>query len=192
MMQDTDWDVITNPISGERLRFLGRDGDAVRMEVTLPAGGLPVIEHRHPGWERFEVQDGVLDLRVEGVLHRLRAGQQHTVTTEFHFPANTGDTDAVVIVTASLGDFAERGLRGAFGLARDGRMDAKGRPKDLLAFALLSERGAYQIAGPPRAVWVALMTVLGWIAVLAGKRRVLERYWPPDLERPWRRRRSRA
>ena len=157
-MKISQWDHIHNPVTGEHLRFLRRDPetDSATVEVIFPAGGLPVVEHRHPGWEKFEVQEGMLTLTVDRQVHQLGPGEQFTVTSEFHF-----------------------------GLARDGNVSPNGRPRDILAFALASERGAYQIAGPPRWLWVAVMTTLGWVAVLAGKRRKLERYWPPELERPW-------
>ena len=187
-MDNASWDEIHNVATGERLRFLDRDRsrDSVTMEVLFPVGGRAVVEHRHPGSERFEVIKGVLDLTTDGVVHRLAAGEEYTVTREFHFPANRGVEDALVRVTASPAAFAERGIRTAFGLARDGGVTPSGRPRDLLALALVSERGAYQVAGPPRVVWVVLMTVLGWVAVIAGKRAKVERYWPPELERPWR------
>lgn len=186
-MKISQWDHIHNPVTGEHLRFLRRDPetDSATVEVIFPAGGLPVVEHRHPGWEKFEVQEGMLTLTVNRQVHQLGPGEQFTVTSEFHFPANHGRERAVVMVTASPAGFFERGIRMAFGLARDGDVAPNGRPRDILAFALASERGAYQIAGPPRWLWVAVMTTLGWVAVLAGKRRKLERYWPPELERPW-------
>ena len=185
-MLTADWDVIENPITRERLRFVERTDDRVVMEVLFPVGGAPVVEHRHPGWERFEVKSGTLDLTVDRVVKRLTAGEEFTVTNEFHFPANSSDEDAVVVVTASPRDFAERGIRAAFGLARDGRSN------DLLSLALVSERGKFQIAGPPRWIWVPMTVVFGWVAVLVGRRRVVEAYWPPELARPWRRRSSRS
>ncbi len=120
-MQATHWDQIENPVTGERLRFLRRDvaADSVTMEVTFPAGGRPVVKHRHPGWENFEVTTGVLDLTVNDLVHRIRPGEQFTVTNEYHFPANSGPHDAVVVVTASPGGFAERGIRVALGLAAE-------------------------------------------------------------------------
>ena len=186
-MRVSGWEQIHNPVTGARLRFLDRDAatDAVSMEVTFPAGGRPVVEHRHPGWETFEVVSGVLDVTVDRQLRQLKPGEQLTVTQEFHFPANSGLTDAVAVITASPADFVERGIRTAFGLAADNGVTSTGRPRDLLALALVSEHGAYRVAGPPRWVWVPLMTVRGWIAVLAGKRQKVERYWPPELQRPW-------
>ena len=186
-MKTSQWDHIQNPVTGEHLRFLRRDPEtnATTVEIVFPAGGLPVVEHRHPGWEKFEVQAGTLTLTADRLKHELGPGDAFTVTSEFHFPANVGTEDAVVMVTASPGDFFERGIRVAFGLARDGGVASDGRPRDILAFALASERGAYQITGPPRWLWVSLMTTLGWVAVLAGKRQQIEKYWPPDLRRPW-------
>ena len=190
-MRATEWGYIHNPVTGERLQFLHRDAatNSVSMEVIFPAGGRAVVEHRHPGWEKFEVMTGTLDLTVDRRLRQLGPGQQLTVTKEFHFPANSGDNETVVVITAAPADFAERGIRAAFGLAadKDKGVTRSGRPRDLLALALVSERGAYQIAGPPRWLWVALMTVLGWVAVIAGKRRQVAQYWPPNLQQPWRR-----
>lgn len=188
-MRATEWEEIHNPVTGERLRFLHRDTatDSVSMEVTFPAGGRAVVEHRHPGWEKFEVLAGTLDLTVDRILRQLGPGQQFTVTKEFHFPANSGHQDTVVVITAAPADFAERGIRAAFGLAADKGITRSGRPRDLLALALVSERGAYQIAGPPRWLWVVLMTILGWVAIIVGKRRQVAQYWPETLARPWRR-----
>src|SRR5699024_9704357 len=110
------------------------------MEVTFPAGGRAVVEHRHPGWEKFEVLAGTLDLTVDRILRQLGPGQQFTVTKEFHFPANSGHQDTVVVITAAPADFAERGIRAAFGLAADKGVTSSGRPRDLLALAPVSER----------------------------------------------------
>lgn len=181
----SDWDTIFNPITGETCTFLERSPERLVCEIRFPKGGLPVISHRHPGSEHFRVKSGVLDLVADGVLHRLGEGDQFTVHQEFHHPENTSDDDTVVIVTCEPGDFAERGLRGAFGLARDGGIAPDGRPRDILALAILSEGGQFQIEGPPRPVWIAAMKTLGVVARLGGKRKQVERYWPPDLARPW-------
>lgn len=87
----------------------------------------------------------------------------------------SGREETVVAIAAAPADFAERGIRAAFGLAADKGVTCSGSPRDLLALALVSERGVYQIAGPPR------------LAVIAGKRGQVAQYWPPTLRRPWRR-----
>ena len=37
-MDATAWEVIANPITGERLRFLGREGDVVSMQLMSSSG----------------------------------------------------------------------------------------------------------------------------------------------------------
>lgn len=167
--------------------FLERGPEKCVFELTLPPRGVPIVTHRHPGTERFDVLAGRLRLTVDGVVHDLVAGDGAEVTgRQFHAPTNVADTPAVVRVTCSPhGYFAERGMRLAFGAAADGRIGPDGRPRDLLLLALGSEGGRFQIAGPPTFIWRPLMTMLSAIAVVAGRRRVLESYWPDDLPRPW-------
>jgi len=44
-MDATAWEVIANPIKGERLRFLGREGDVVSMQLMSSSGhGVPAAE----------------------------------------------------------------------------------------------------------------------------------------------------
>lgn len=183
----TDWSVIANPVTGETITFLERSPERLVFEVVFEPGS-EVTDHAHPGSERFDVQKGQLTLRVGGVDRNLREGESYTVTSEFHAPRNETAVPITVQVTCEPGSFAERGLRGIFGLYRDGLIDETGRPRDVLAMALLTENGAFVLPGMPRPVWKTLMTLLGFIARRAGKQKLIERYWPPDLERPrhWR------
>lgn len=193
-MKTSQWNEIYNAVTGEIIRFISRDAeaDSVTFEYFSPAGSGKVIEHRHPGWEKFEVRSGTLTLTVNGQPHPLGPGEEFTITSEWHFPANLGTEDVVAVVSASPAALFERGLRALFGLYSDDGANRWDMPRDMLAVALLSEKGKFQAPGPPRWLWVSLMTGLGWVAVLAGKRRKLERYWPPELERPWKARRAAA
>lgn len=124
MTDDADeWRVIHNPITGEVLTFLKRTPEQVVFDLELPPQRLPVAVHSHPGTESFEVLEGTLRLTVAGDVHDLGPGETSTVHDELHGPANVSDRLARVRVTcAELPEFAERGLRGGFGLARYGRM----------------------------------------------------------------------
>lgn len=184
-----EWDTIRNPLTGEVLTFVERGAHRCVFDLTLPSGRVPVVTHRHPGVERFDVRDGHLRLMVDGVARDLGPGEGLEVhARQFHAPTNDFGAPVLVRVTCTpYGHFAERGVRMAFGAARDGRVRPDGRPRDLLTLALGSERGRFQIAGPPTVLWRLMMTLLGAVAVLAGRRRVLDSYWPDDLPRPWRR-----
>ena len=64
-------DVIENPVTGERLRFLAtsRDthGEAVVVECTVEPGGFVAAAHLHPHQEgRFEVVSGEVGFKVGG------------------------------------------------------------------------------------------------------------------------------
>lgn len=182
------WRFIENPVTGETVEFIESSPDRTVARVTFPPGSTVVV-HQHPGIERFDVKTGVLTLTVDGTAHTLAAGETFAVHQEWHFPANRGDRTAVVVVTVEgsppgNGAFFERGIRGIFGLCRDGLVTASGPPKDLLVMALLTENGQYRQKGLPAPFYNAAMTVLGRLARRRGKAAVLEQYWPPDLERP--------
>lgn len=179
------WRTIHNPITGEAATFLESNADKCVFDLTIPPDRVPIVTHRHPGREHFRVLAGRLRLTVDGVVHDLEPGREHAVHQEFHAPTNVSGSDVTVRVTCEPGYFAERGMRVAFGLARDGRIAADGKPKDLLSLALVSENGKFMIAGPPPLVWRALMTLLSIAARLAGRRNVLNSYLPPELPRPW-------
>ena len=180
-----NWDVITNPVTGETITFRERTPQRLVLDLHLPPGGPGIVAHHHTWTEQFVVRQGRLDVAVDGVVHHLGPGDELTVDDAIHQPVNPTGATTVVTVVCRPGAAAERGLRGAFGLARDGRIRADGRPRDLLSLALLSEKGQFRIAGVPRAVWRPLIGGLALTARVAGRRRVVERYWPPDLQRPW-------
>jgi len=126
-----------------------------------------------------------LDLTVDGVVHHLGPGDELTVDDVGHRPVNPSASTTVITVACRPGTAAERGLRGTFGLARDGRIRADSRPGDILSLALLSEKGQFRIDGVPPAIWRPLIAGLALTARIARRRRVVEQYWAPDLQRPW-------
>lgn len=180
-----NWDVITNPVTGETVTFLERTPQQLIFDLRLPPGGPGIVAHHHAWTEHFTVRQGRLDLTVDGVVHHLGPGDELTVEDVVHRPVNPSASNTVVTVVCRPGTAAERGLRGAFGLACDGRIRADGRPRDILSLALLSEKGQFRIDGVPPTIWRPLIAGLVLTARIAGRRRVVEQYWPPDLQRPW-------
>jgi mannose-6-phosphate isomerase-like protein (cupin superfamily) len=181
----TSWDVITNPVTGETVTFLERTPERLTFDLEIPPGGPGIVAHQHAWTEHFTVRRGRLDITVAGSVHRLGPGDELSVGELVHQPVNTTADTTVVTVVCCPGAAAERGLRAAFGLARDGGISPTGRPRDLLSLALLSEKGQFRIDGPPRVVWRPMIAGLALAARVLGRRRVVERYWPPDLARPW-------
>lgn len=61
-------DVIGNPVTGERLRFLetshDTNGESVLVECTVQPNGFVAAAHLHPKQtERFEIESGIVGSR---------------------------------------------------------------------------------------------------------------------------------
>jgi quercetin dioxygenase-like cupin family protein len=67
---------LENPATGERIVFLERSSELLRLELTLPAGGSIAGPHVHPSQEeRFEVLAGSPTFRVGRRTATLRPGE---------------------------------------------------------------------------------------------------------------------
>ena len=70
-------------------------------ETELPAGGSPHAPHRHINEEMFLIQDGLLDVTVNGNVSRLTAGSLFYVNSnELHGVSNPGPNGARYFVVA--------------------------------------------------------------------------------------------
>ena len=140
----------TEPRTQTRFEFIdiGRtpDGDDFTIECRCPAGSGPwILEHLHLTWdERFEIVSGKGTYTLDGqtrtatagdIIH-MPAGQKHV------HPWNEGPTELVYRQTARFptpDPEAVPDVFGAFttlfGLAREGKVNAKGLPRNPLQFA---------------------------------------------------------
>jgi quercetin dioxygenase-like cupin family protein len=76
--------VFSNPTSGQEIRVLSIDGDALVVESLLPPGSPQPPPHYHPTQdERFEVLEGEVGARIGGELSTYAAGET------FEVPAGT-------------------------------------------------------------------------------------------------------
>lgn len=130
-------DVIENPVTGERLRFLETsnetNGESVLVEVAVQANGFVAAAHLHPKQtERFEIESGVVAFKLDGkelVAHPgdtviVRAGISHKFW-------NPGETEATFVVEVKPALQFERLVETMFGLATDGKTNRKGMPNPL-------------------------------------------------------------
>jgi quercetin dioxygenase-like cupin family protein len=130
-------DVIENPVTGERLRFLETsnetNGESVLVEATVQANGFVAAAHLHPKQtERFEIESGVLAFKVDGKEIIARAGDSVTVPAgTSHKFWNAGDTEATFVCEVKPALQFERLLETMFGLAADGKTNRKGMPNPL-------------------------------------------------------------
>jgi mannose-6-phosphate isomerase-like protein (cupin superfamily) len=152
-------DSLENKVTGERAVILRGDEDANGLPglghlIVKPEGRLSVVgEHLHPHTqERFRVVSGSLGARIGGKDRTLVAGDDVTVAAGTpHDWWNDGDVDAGVLVetTPADGRFVDM-LATVFGLANDGKTDAKGMP-DLLQLAMIGREfgDVIQFTKPP-------------------------------------------
>jgi quercetin dioxygenase-like cupin family protein len=172
--------IINNPVSGERIRFVATSGDTGGDHLTFdleltPDGHVPGA-HVHPEQEeRFEVLDGVMRFRLG--LRTIVAGPGETVVVpagRVHRFANGGDEVARARVTVTPALDMEDLLTTTSDLAREGHVTRTGMPKPL-HLALFVRRFEREVRAPfpPARVVRALMAPL---AALARRRGHAERY----------------
>lgn len=139
-------DVIENPVTGEHVH--------------------PVIE------EYFTVVRGRVGFRLNGRETITEFGQRlHVPAGMVHDWWNAGEEEAHVTVEIRHGGRFEEMIANLFGLAQDGKTNAKGMP-NLLQAALFAQEfeDVLYFTKPPRAVQKILFTVLAPIARALGYR----------------------
>ena len=127
-------DTIVNPTTGESLTFLTAScdtgGEYVLVECTVEPDGAVAAPHVHPyQTERFELVSGRLGIRAGGEARELEPGEIAVVEpgTPHQF-WNAGDERAVFRCTVTPALRFESLLETMFGLAGDGKVNAKGMP----------------------------------------------------------------
>jgi mannose-6-phosphate isomerase-like protein (cupin superfamily) len=179
---------IENPVTGERVTFLATakqtNGEYVSISnETSPAAPGPVMHYHLAYTEAFKVQKGRLDVWVGGK-------ENHRVLTEGEsafVPLNTAhrfcnsSTEPVLFeVEIRPARNFEQSLRAAFGLARDGRTNDKGVPKNIWELALLYELSESYIVGIPLFVQTRIFGALARIARWRGYDPEFSKYTKPD------------
>jgi len=172
-------DELVNPVTGLRTVFrkTARDtgGELLRVEWIGDPGWTTGPDHVHPRQEeRFEVLSGRLGLRVGGVERVLDEGEAITAPAgSAHAAWNAGDDEEV----HALVDFrpalrTERAFETLAGLARDGKTNMAGAPKDPLLLALIVREFEEEIyfVRPPLYVQRVIFGALATVARLFGYR----------------------
>ncbi|HET8570001.1 MAG TPA: cupin domain-containing protein [Candidatus Limnocylindria bacterium] len=173
-------DEIDNPVTGERIRFLRRDGatraEPLRMDFSVAPHGFVAAPHVHPHQgERSSVDAGVITFRIGGRDVRVATGQSVTVPPGTpHVWSNPSDQDARVLVELQPALRMEPFFRQWFGLARDGKVDAHGMPS-LLQLAVVMREYRNEIQ-PPVLLQRLLLVPLAFVARLMGYRANDPRY----------------
>lgn len=184
----------TEPRTQTRFEFIeverNADGDDFVLECRCPAGGGPwVLEHVHLSWEeRFEILSGKAQYKLNGQTATAHAGETIVMPPgqKHVHPWSASDSELVYRQVARFGApnaEAVSDVFGAFatlfGLAREGKVDKKGLPKNPLQFAatlrtLVKHEGFD--ASVPIPVQRALAATLGRFAEARGYRSSYPRY----------------
>ena len=149
-------DVIENPITGERLRFLktSRDtnGESVVVECTVQPHGFVAAAHIHPEQsEHFQVLKGRVGFRLGGEKVELGAGESVLVEPgTAHKFWNAGDEPARFVTVVRPALRFEQLIETMYSLAADGKTNRKGMPNPLRLAVIAQEHFAdVQLPFPP-------------------------------------------
>jgi quercetin dioxygenase-like cupin family protein len=168
-------DVVENPVTGERVVVrMGTEesgGELLVADAYVRPGGAVTGEHVHPAIEEyFTVIRGRVGFRLDGRETVARPGERlHVPAGTAHDWWNAGEEEALITVEISPGARFEEMVVNLFGLAQDGKTNAKGMP-NLLQGALFAKEfeDVLYFTRPPRAVQKVLFAALAPVARLFG------------------------
>jgi len=170
-------DIIENPITGEQITFLkpARDtnGELLRFEYLAPAHTAGPPLHVHPYQEeRFvEILSGRLRARMGKDEQSFGKGESLTVSSGTpHTWRNAGEDEVRMLVEIRPALRMEEVFETTFNLARDGKTDQRGVPKDPLqaAATVWEYSDELRLARPPFAVQKVLLGLLAPVLRLLG------------------------
>jgi quercetin dioxygenase-like cupin family protein len=174
---------IYNPIQKDYVTFLKTSQETqgeytlVRVELA-PKGGVGLHFHKTYS-ECFRVLEGKLGVVLSGENHILQEGEQATAKPHIlHKFYNPSDTESVVFETelrpASEG--FERSLQILYGLARDGKTNKKGIPKNIFHLSILLALGESKLPGR-YSVFEFLLLGFASVARRMGIDKKLQKYY---------------
>jgi quercetin dioxygenase-like cupin family protein len=167
---------LENPVTGERFTFTqtaaGTNGELLAFDFALRPGGAVPVPHVHPiQTERFEVVDGRMSFRVG--LRKLEAGPGDVVEVEpgvAHSFANAGEGEAQLRVEVRPALAMEEMFAEVVAMARAGRMNRRGMPRNVLELAELARKYDQEAHAPLLGVRVQRL-LLAPLVFLARHRR---------------------
>jgi hypothetical protein len=185
---------IQNPVTNSRTVVLESDAETKGMgwllEVHIaPMARSDVPEHLHLTWtENFEIISGSAFYKLNGIQKSAAAGGKFVVMPgQLHIhPWNAGETEMIYRQTNTFEQPSPQAVQVVLGvfatradLAREGKVDSSGRPKNPLQLAVtlrtLNKYGGYD-ARMPMAVQNLLSATLGRLAEVLGYKAVDPKY----------------
>jgi quercetin dioxygenase-like cupin family protein len=171
-------DELVNPVTGLRTVFRktaeDTGGELLQVDWIGEPGWTTGPDHVHPlQEERFEVLSGRLGLRVGGVERVHGAGDVILAPAGApHAAWNAGDDEVHVLVDFRPALRTETAFETLAGLARDGKTNRSGAPRNPLRLALVLRHFEDEIyfVRPPLAVQRVILGALARVARLLGYR----------------------
>jgi quercetin dioxygenase-like cupin family protein len=180
--------VFANPVTGERAVVLTDPEDhqdrVLVSHLFVAPGGRVAVAHRHPSiTERFHVIAGRVGFLIGEEKRELGPGEQAEVPPgTLHDWWQVGDEVAEVVVEVTPGDRFVEMVGTMFGLARDGKCDAKGLPRPLqLAVTARGYREVMEIASPPPPVQALVFGPLAALGRARGLEPCYQRYLTSEV-----------
>ncbi|MDQ2960339.1 MAG: cupin domain-containing protein [Candidatus Dormibacteraeota bacterium] len=176
---------MVNPVSGERFVWrhtsASTSGEFAEFDLHLSKGAVVAAPHVHPHQrEDFRVESGAVDLRVGDRRERVEAGGERSVSPGIpHSWGQAGEEESHVIVRLTPALRSEDFFETFCGLARDGKANRKGLPRNPLQLAVLAQahRREFGLASRPGRVLTMPAVALGaWIGRRAGFRSQYSEY----------------
>jgi mannose-6-phosphate isomerase-like protein (cupin superfamily) len=152
-------DTIENPVTGERLVFRATaaetNGEVTAFDTYVQPNGAVAAAHYHPlQSERFEIVSGRIGLRLGG--EKLEVGPGQVVRIGPGTPHkfwNAGDAVLHFVAEVRPALRFEEMIRTMFGLAADGKTNAKGMPNPFRMAVIAAEyKDIIRLPFPPAAV----------------------------------------
>ncbi|MBO0952876.1 cupin domain-containing protein [Fibrella forsythiae] len=163
---------ITNPILQDEVVFLETSietsGQHTLVEVSLAAGGGNPLHFHQDFAETFTCLEGELSLQVGRQIIRLQPGESATAPAQSHhrFFNQTDKLCRFVCRIAPGCPGFEQFLQITYGLARDGKVNAQGAPKNPFELGYL-----IMISGTCLTGWMSLLQpLLHWLGRQAIKK----------------------
>lgn len=157
-------------------------GERLVVDLYVRPGGAVAGKHIHEYiTERFEVLAGTVRFHLDGRDEVVGPGQRVEVPPgAVHDWWNVGDDEAHVLVEIEPAARFELMIQNLYGLANDGKTNARGIPK-LLPLALFARefRREGEFIRPPRIVQRVLFAALAPLAHVRGYRAINPEYLGP-------------
>lgn len=173
--------VIENPVIGDRVTFLKTaeetNGEYMLAKVELAPHGGNAMHYHLTFTEAFEVLEGRLNVDLDGRHLVLGPGEKALVPIRArHRFYNASDEPATFTVRMRPARRMEEALRVAYGLAGDGKTNAKSVPRNILQLALLYALCESYLVGMPLWVQRVVFGALAEVARWRGVEKSLEKY----------------